>query len=128
MPKYKDAIRILKRRIEFFQGNVYEAGGKQLMYRVVASDPECLKKLEAIENQYEPTEYHYKPGHHVDFITEEICFFIGLIYDKLKNENGDTESASGSPPGSHPDTPRGGEPARKRLKTGDAGGARASAQ
>lgn len=126
MPKYKDAIRILRRRIEFFRGEVYDAEGKELMYRVLASEPE-LEMLEYIENQYEPTNYEFKPGKHVDFITPEICLFVRLIYSKLTQPNG---KPSGTPSGTQDgpaagqdrSTPGGGEPARKRHKAGDAGG------
>ena len=115
MPKYKDALWILKRRIEFFQGEVYEAGGKELMYRVLASEPE-LEMLEYIENQYEPTTYEYKPGQHVDFITPEICLFIRLIYSKLTQSNAEK---AGSEAGKNRGAAGGGEPARKRHKAGD---------
>ena len=129
MPKYKDALYILKRRIEFFRGDVYEAGGKELMYRVMASEPE-LEMLEYIENQYEPTTYEYKPGHHVDFITPEICLFVRLIYTKLKQSNGETGTQAGAQAGTQTGqetgknrgAPGGGQPARKRHKAGDAGG------
>ena len=125
MPKYKDAVRILKRRIEFFQGTVFEAGGKELMYRVLASEPE-LSMLEEIESQYEPTSYEYKPGHYVDYITPEIVLFIRDIYVKLKNKNGKAEPSARPETGQDSNASGGGEPARKRLKRGDAAGDGAS--
>ena len=121
MPKYKDALYILKRRIEFFRGDVYEAGGKELMYRVMASEPE-LEMLEYIENQYEPTTYEYKPGHHVDYITPEISLFVRLIYTKLTQTNGGSGTQAGHEAGKDRGSPGGGQPARKRHKAGDAGG------
>jgi len=113
MPKYKDALRILGQRIEFFEGRLLEAGGKELMYRVLASEPE-LSMLQHIESRYEPTTYTYKPGHFVDYITPEIAFFVRHIYTNLKNKNAQPEDR----PEARQDrvTPRGGEPARKRLK------------
>ena len=82
MSKYKDAPRIIKHRLAFFRGEVHEAGGKQLLMRIVQSEPE-LKMLEEIENKYEPTEYEYKPGMHVDYITPEVCRHIRKIYTEL---------------------------------------------
>ena len=123
--KYKDVLRILKRRIEFFRGELYEAGGKELMYRVMASEPE-LKMLEYIETQYEPTSYERKQGYHVEYITPEICLFVRLIYEKLKEKNARAEPKVGSEAGSDSASPGGGEPARKRLKRGDAAGDGAS--
>ena len=58
MPKYKDAL-FTQTSVEFFRGDVYEAAGKELMYRVMASEPEL--EMLSIENQYEPTTYEYKP-------------------------------------------------------------------
>tara|TARA_Y100001958_G_C21225987_1_gene551409 strand:- start:1237 stop:1593 length:357 start_codon:yes stop_codon:yes gene_type:complete len=118
MPKYKDALRILKQRIEFFEGRLLEAGGKELMYRVLASEPE-LDMLAYIESQYEPTTYAYKPGQYVDYITPEIAFFIRHIYTKLTNKNAQPEDGQQNKPQAGKDriSPRRGEPARKRLKT-----------
>jgi len=84
--KFKDAPRILRYRLDFFRGKHYEAGGKELMYRVVASEPE-LKMLEKIENQYEPTVYEYRDGCFVDFITPEMCRQIHIIYNEKKLDN-----------------------------------------
>lgn len=114
MPKYKDALRILKQRIEFFEGRLLEAGGKKLMYRVLASEPE-LDMLAYIESQYEPTTYAYKPGQHVDYITPEIAFFIRHIYTKLKNKN--AQPKAGHQTRQDTSSPRRGQPASKKLKT-----------
>ena len=82
MSKYKDAPRIIKHRLAFLRGEVHEAGGKQLLMRVLQSTPE-LKMLEEIENKYEPTTYEYKPGMHVDYITPEVVRHIRSIYTEL---------------------------------------------
>ena len=82
MSKYKDAPRIIKHRLAFFRGEVHEAGGKQLLMRILQSEPE-LKMLEEIENKYEPTEYEYKPGMYVNYITPELCRHIRTIYTDM---------------------------------------------
>ena len=82
MSKYKDAPRIIKNRLAFFRGEINEAGGKQLLMRVLQSEPE-LKMLEEIENKYEPTVYQYMPGMHVNYITPEVCRHIRTIYTEL---------------------------------------------
>lgn len=116
--KFKDAPRILRYRLDFFRGKHYEAGGKELMYRVVASEPE-LEMLEKIENQYEPTEYSYKSGCFVDFITPEVCRQIHIIYNE---KNLDNAGAGGVGPqnrqtfGQDTISPGGGEPELKRIK------------
>mgnify|MGYP004108724853 CR=1 FL=1 len=84
MSKYKDAPRIIKHRLAFFRGEVHTAGGKQLLMRILQSEPE-LKMLEEIENKYEPTEYEYKPGMHVDYITPEVCRHIRTIYTEMSS-------------------------------------------
>lgn len=54
------------------------------MMRIVQSEPE-LKMLEEIENKFAPTEYHYKPGMHVNFITPEVCRHIRNIYAEISS-------------------------------------------
>ena len=106
--KFKDAPRIIRNRFAFYRGEMYEAAGKNLMYRLLASEPE-LVMLEAIENKFEPTHYIPKPGCHVDFSTPEVCRQIHMIYIELgldKDAGGEdtgtgisgpeTESNSGS--------------------------------
>ena len=83
MPKYKNAPRIIKHRLAFLRGDIFEAGGKELLMRVVQSEPE-LKMLEEIESQHEPTTYEYKPGMYVDYITPEVCKHIRMIYTALE--------------------------------------------
>ena len=83
MSKYKNAPRIIKHRLAFLRGEVQEAGGKELLMRVVQSEPE-LKMLEEIENRHEPTVYEYKPGMYVDYITPEVCKHIRMIYTDLE--------------------------------------------
>ena len=83
MSKYKDAPRIIRHRLAFFRGEVHNAGGKELMMRVLQSEPE-LKMLEEIENKYEPTKYEYKPGMHLNYITPEVCRHIRGIYMELE--------------------------------------------
>jgi len=83
MSKYKNAPRIIRHRLAFFRGEVHEAGGKGLLMRVLQSEPE-LKMLEEIESQYELTEYEYKPGMHVDYITPEVCRHIQDIYKSME--------------------------------------------
>ena len=53
------------------------------MMRVLQSEPE-LKMLEEIENKYEPTQYQYKPGMHLTYITPEVCRHIRGIYMELE--------------------------------------------
>ncbi len=52
--------------------------------RLLQSEPE-LKMLEEIESRYEPTEFEYKPGMHVDYITPEICRHVRKIYTELSS-------------------------------------------
>ena len=80
--KLKDAPRIIRNRFAFFRGEMFEAAGKNLLYRVLASEPE-LSMLEAIENLFEPTSYIAKPGCHVDFLTPEVCRHIHMIFMEL---------------------------------------------
>lgn len=80
--KLRDAPRIIRNRFAFFRGETYEAAGKNLLYRILASEPE-LTMLEAIENIYQPTSYTAKPGCHVDFLTPEVCRQIHSIYIEL---------------------------------------------
>ena len=118
MSKYKDALRIIKHRLAFFRGEVPEAGGKELLARVLRSTPE-LSLLEEIENLYAPTTYTYEPGKYVDYITPEVCRHIQLIYLEkgLGNDEGD-DAESRQTSSDDTDTFRGGEPKYKRLKTG----------
>ena len=118
MSKYKDALRIIRHRLAFFRGEVPEAGGKELLARVLGSEDE-LNMLEEIENLYEPTSYKWKPGMHVDFITPEVCRHIQLIYlDKgLGNDEGN-DNTSGQEASENREFTGGGEPKHKRLKTG----------
>ena len=118
MSKYKDAFRIIKHRLAFFRGEVPEAGGKELLARVLKSEDE-LSMLEEIENLYAPTTYRWEPGMHVDYITPEVCRHIQLIYlDKgLGNDEGDDDSSGQTAP-DDTDTFGGGEPKYKRLKVG----------
>ncbi len=117
MSKYKDALRIIKHRLAFFRGEVPEAGGKELLARVLKSTDE-LKMLEEIENLYAPTSYSWEPGMHVDYITPEVCRHIQLIYlDKgLGNDEGN-DNPSGQEAADHTVSSGGGEPKYKRLKT-----------
>lgn len=118
MSKYKDAFRIIKHRLAFFRGEVPEAGGKELLARVLKSTDE-LSMLEGIENLYEPTSYKWEPGMHVDYITPEVCRHIQLIYlDKGLGNNEGNDVSSGHEAPDHPDSSGGGEPKYKRLKTG----------
>jgi hypothetical protein len=89
--KLKDAARIVRNRFAFFRGEMFEAAGKELLYRILASEPE-LTLLEAIENRFEPTTYTGKPGCHVDFLTPEVCRQIHLIHAELKKRD-DAEDA-----------------------------------
>ena len=118
MSKYKDAFRIIKHRFAFFRGEVPEAGGKELLARVLKSSEE-LALLEEIENLYEPTSYSWEPGMHVDYITPEVCRHIQLIYLEkgLGNDEGD-DDPSRQEASDHTDPPRRGEPKYKRLKVG----------
>lgn len=118
MSKYKDALRIIRHRLSFFRGEVPEAGGKELLARVLGSEDE-LKMLQEIESLYEPTVYHWKPGKHVDYITPELCRHIQLIYlDKgLGNDEGN-DHAFGQEASENTEFIRGGESKYKRLKTG----------
>ena len=52
--------------------------------RIVQSEPE-LKMLEEIENKYEFTEYEYRPGMHVNYITPEVCRHIRKIYTEMSS-------------------------------------------
>ena len=80
--KLRDAPRIIRNRFAFFRGEMYEAAGKNLLYRVLASEPE-LVMLEAIENKFEPTTYTAKPGCYVDYLTPEVCRQIHLLFNEL---------------------------------------------
>jgi hypothetical protein len=88
--KYKDALRILKHRLEFFRGKHIEAGGKELMYRVLASEPE-LEILEKIENMYEPTNYTPKDNCFVPYITPEIARHVLIIYNEICSKKDETD-------------------------------------
>ena len=80
--KLKDAPRIIRNRFAFFRGETHEAAGKNLLYRILASEPE-LTMLEAIENKFEPTSYTPKPGCFVDFLTAEVCKHVVMIHREL---------------------------------------------
>ena len=84
MSKYKNAPRIIKHRLAFLRGEVHEAGGKELLMRVVQSEPE-LKMLEEIESRHEPTKYEYKPGMYVNYITPEVCKHIRMMYTEISS-------------------------------------------
>jgi len=92
--KLRDAPRLIRNRFKFFRGEAYEAAGKNLLYRVVASEPE-LTMLEAIENKFEPTSYTPKPGCHVDFLTPEVCRQLHLIYMELGLDKDAEEAGTG---------------------------------
>ena len=80
--KLRDAPRIVKHRLAFFRGEVLESAGKDLLYRILASEPE-LTMLEAIESTFEPTSYTPKAGCHVDYLTPEVCRQIHIIFTEL---------------------------------------------
>ena len=118
--KLKDAPRILRNRFAFFRGEMFEAAGKDLLYRVLASEPE-LSMLEAIENLFEPTTYVAKPGCHVDFLTPEVCRQIHMIFRQLgldKDGSGQNAGACVSGPETQQDSKliRGGKCKRARIK------------
>lgn len=83
----KDVYTVVKNRFEFFRGSVPDAGGKDLLYRLVASSERELKMLEEIENKFEPTTYEFKPGHHVEIVTPEVCRQIEIIYREVILDN-----------------------------------------
>ena len=93
--KLKDAPRIIRNRFAFFRGEMQEAAGKNLLYHILASEPE-LTMLEAIENKFSPTSYTPKPGCHVDYLTPEVCRHVALIYAELGLDNPDAESVEAS--------------------------------
>ena len=93
--KLRDAPRIIRNRFAFFRGEMYEAAGKNLLYRVVASEPE-LSMLEEIENKFEPTTYTPKPGCHVDHLTPEVCRHLYLIYTELGLDKDDNAEDAGT--------------------------------
>ena len=118
--KLRDAPRIVKHRFAFFRGEVVEAAGKDLLYRIVASEPE-LTMLEAIESKFEPTTYIPKPGCHVDYLTPEVCRQIYLIFTELgldkdvAGENAGTR-VSGQSTQSHSESAGGRKPKRPRFE------------
>jgi len=118
--KLKDAPRIIRNRFAFFRGEMFEAAGKNLLYRVLASEPE-LSMLEAIENLFEPTTYNPKPGCHVDFLTAEVCRQIHMIFMELgldKDVSGEDARAgiSGQTPKSDSQSVGGRECKRPRVE------------
>ena len=122
--KLRDAPRILRNRFAFFRGEMFEAAGKNLLYRILASEPE-LSMLEAIENQFEPTTYKAKPGCHVDFLTPEVCRQIHMLYSELglrKDASGEDSAEntganlSGSEAESDHSAAGGGKPKRIRIQ------------
>lgn len=119
MSKYKDALRIIRHRLAFFRGEVPEAGGKELLARVLNSTDE-LHMLAEIESLYEPTTYVWEPGMFVDYITPEVCRHIQLIYLEkgLGNDEGSNNETCGQETSDHSNPVRGGEPKSKRLKVG----------
>lgn len=119
MSKYKDAFRIIRHRLAFFRGEVPEAGGKELLARVLKSTDE-LQMLAEVESLYEPTSYTWEGGMFVDYITPEVCRHIQLIYMEkgLGNDEGGDDETCGQETSDHPNPVRGGEPKSKRLKGG----------
>lgn len=121
MSKYKDALRIIRHRLAFFRGEVPEAGGKELIARVLRGTPE-LQMLEEIENLYEPTSYTWKweAGQCVDYITPEVRKYIRLIYSLkgLGKDERDDDEKHGQTASNDSDPAGGGEPKPKRLKVG----------
>jgi|TARA_B110000858_G_C17809817_1_gene480508 hypothetical protein len=119
MSKYKDALRIIRHRLAFFRGEVPEAGGKELLARVLMGTDD-LQKLEEIESLYEPTSYTWEGGMFVEYITPEVCRHIQLIYMEkgLGNDEGSDTETCGQETSDHPNPVRGGEPESKRLKVG----------
>lgn len=90
--KLHDAPGIVRHRFAFFRGEAFEAEGKELLYRIVASEPE-LSMLEAIESKFEPTKYTPKAACHVNYLTAEVCRQIHMIFIELgldKDAGGDT--------------------------------------
>jgi len=123
--KLRDAPRIIRNRFSFFRGETFEAAGKNLLYRILASEPE-LTMLEAIENFYEPTTYTAKPGCYVDFLTPEVCRHIHRIYIELGlNKDAASEDAgagiSGQTPQSDSESAGGRERKRPRVERRPAG-------
>jgi hypothetical protein len=119
MSKYKDALRIIRHRLAFFRGQVHEAGGKELLARILRGTEE-LQMLEEIENLYEPTSYTWEGGMFVEYITPEVCRHIQLIYLEkgLGNDEGGDHENCGQEASNDPDAAGGGEPKHKRLKVG----------
>ena len=119
--KLRDAPRIIRNRFAFFRGEMYEAAGKNLLYRILASEPE-LEMLEAIENLFEPTSYTPKPGCHVDYLTPEVCRQIHMIFMELglDKEDADTEdtgiSISGQETEQNSQSPGGRKCKRSRVE------------
>lgn len=118
--KLRDAPRIIRNRFAFFRGETFEAAGKNLLYRILASEPE-LTMLEAIENIHEPTSYTAKPGCHVDFLTPEVCRQIHMLYMELGlNKHAASEDAgariSGQTPESDSQSAGGRERKRSRVE------------
>lgn len=116
--KLKDAPRIIRNRFRFFRGEIFEAAGKNLLYRVVASEPE-LTMLEAIENKFETTNYTPKPGCHVDYLTPEVCRQLHLIYMELglNKDDGAEDAGDGlSGPETEQDRESAGGRERKRAR------------
>jgi hypothetical protein len=115
--KLHDAPGIVRHRFAFFRGEAFEADGKELLYRIVASEPE-LTMLEAIESKFEPTKYSPKPGCHVDYLTAEVCRQIHMIFIELgldKNAGGDTRTNVSGQTTKQDSEPAGGRQ-RKRAK------------
>lgn len=112
----RDAPRLVRNRLAFFRGEVPRAAGKDLLYRILASEPE-LTLLQEIESQFEPTFYTAKPGCHVDFLTDEACRQIHLIFNEL-GLNKDAENAGNdlSRQTSHQDSKSIGGGERKRAR------------
>jgi hypothetical protein len=116
--KLRDAPRIIRNRFAFFRGETFEAAGKNLLYRILASEPE-LTMLEAIENIHEPTTYTAKPGCHVDFLTPEVCRQIHMLYMELGlNKDAASEDAGAGISGqtSESDSQSAGGRERKRSR------------
>lgn len=115
--KLRDAPRIIRNRFAFFRGETYEAAGKNLLYRILASEPE-LTMLQAIENLFEPTTYTPKPGCHVDFLTPEVCRQIHMLYIELGlNKDAASENAGAGISGQTPESDSESAGGRERKRT-----------
>jgi len=119
MSTLQDAVKIINHRLEFLAGRQPEAGGKQLLKRVLLSSDVELQMLAELESRHEPTVYSYKPGKFVEWLTPDVCDQIRIIYNELGLTNVSGQQA-GQSPGQSPVADRSdvgrGEPAPKKLK------------